>query len=112
MDSWRTVLAEECRGSSHARVGAKIGYSPAVVSQVLSGSYKGDLKAVQKAVEGAFMGATVDCPVMGKIAGNKCLANQRLPFAATNPQRVRLWRACRDGCPHSRVGGDVCEQRQ
>ncbi len=105
-EDWLDTLADEARRSSQARVAAKIGYSPGVVNQVLGGTYKGDLTAVQKAVEGAFMDGTVECPVMGTLAGNKCLTIQRRKFAGTNPQRVQLWRACRSGCPSSRIGGD------
>jgi hypothetical protein len=100
---WQKRLRAECERASQSRVAAQIGYSEGVVSAVLSGSYKGDLGAVQKAVEGAFMGATVDCPVLGDLAANKCLEHQRRPFAATNETRVRLWNACRAGCPHSRL---------
>jgi len=103
VEPWRETLALQCGQRSQARVAATIGYSAAVVNQVLAGTYKGDLAAVQKAVEGAFMGATVDCPVLGVIPSNRCLEEQRRPFAATSPNRVRLYRACRAGCPNSRI---------
>lgn len=104
---WVLALAEECDArKSQAKVGLRIGYSAAVVNQVLSHSYKGDLSKVEAAVRGAFMGETVECPVVGPIGRDRCLSHQRAPLAATNPQRVRLYRACRNGCPHSRLGGD------
>jgi hypothetical protein len=65
---WLERLRAECGRISQSKVSVAIGYSPAVVNQVLKGSYKGDLKAVQKAVEGALMGATVKCPVLGQRA--------------------------------------------
>ena len=105
--NWHERLREECARTSQARVAERIGYSPAVVNQVLNGGYKGDLRAVQKAVEGAFMGATVDCPVLGMIASDQCLREQKREYAATNPGRVRLWKACRGECPHSRVGKEA-----
>lgn len=101
--AWITVLAEECDLTSQARAGRRIGYSASVVNGALKRSYKGSLSDVQRAVEGALMGATVDCPVLGEIPKNQCLEYQRQPLAATNPVRVRLWRACRGGCPHSRI---------
>lgn len=106
MEQWRKILADECRAASQARVAEKIGYSSGVVNQVLAGTYKGDLKAVQKAVEGAFMDATVECPLLGEIASNACLTYQRRKLETTNPQRVALFKACRGGCPHSRLGGE------
>lgn len=99
---WVHVLAEQRAASTQRAVAEQIGYSPAVVSCVLKGTYRGDLRAVEQAVRGAFLHATVDCPVIGELRAHRCLEIQRQPFAATNPQRVRLYRACRNGCPHSR----------
>jgi hypothetical protein len=83
-NTWRERLAAECARTSQSKVAAAIGYSPTVVNQVLGGSYPGDLKAV----EGAFMRATVACPVLGEIPGNRCLEEQHRPFASTNTQRA------------------------
>jgi hypothetical protein len=102
-ETWTDRLRLECARTSQSKVAERIGYSPAVVNQVLGGSYKGDLRAVQKAVEGALMGATVECPVLGTIGGNRCLEEQRRPFAATNPNRVRLFKTC-PTCPNNRAG--------
>ena len=96
---WKVVLADACKQSSQSAVARRFGYSAAVVSQVLKGSYKGDEHRVQQAVEGALMGLTVDCPVIGEIPRNVCLEYQRREFAATNPMRVALSRAC-PTCPH------------
>jgi len=74
---WKVVLADACKQSSQSAVARRIGYSAAVVSQVLKGSYKGDEHRVQQAVEGALMGLTVDCPVIGEIPRNVCLEYQR-----------------------------------
>ncbi len=106
MLEWRERLAEECKRLSQAKVARRIGYSPAVINQVLRGSYKGDLRAVQKAVEGALMGATVQCPILGELPANRCLEIQAQPFAATSPTRVMLHHACRNGCPNSRIGAE------
>lgn len=105
LPDWLRVLAEQCdHVGSQAQVARRIGYSASTVNQVLAAKYRGDLRKVAAAVEGAFLAATVECPVLGQIATDKCLAHQRRPMAGTNPQRVRLWRACRGGCPHSRIG--------
>ena len=104
---WLAALRAECAVSTQARVAARIGYSAAVVNQVLKGTYKGDVNRVREAVEGGLLGAAVECPVLGELARHRCLENQRRAFGATNPVRVELYRACRSGCPHSRVGGDA-----
>lgn len=98
---WIKRLDEECRRTSQKAVGQRIGYSPSVVNQVLKGTYAGNLNRVQARVEGAFMGATVDCPVIGELARNRCEEYQRRKPAATNPLRVQLAIACRT-CPHRR----------
>lgn len=105
--AWVLALAEECDArKSQAKVARRIGYSPTTVNQVISRTYKGDLAAVEAAVRGAFLGERVDCPVLGPLPRDRCLNHQRQPLIATNPERVRLYRACRNGCPHSRLGGD------
>ncbi|MGA9722692.1 MAG: helix-turn-helix transcriptional regulator [Candidatus Binatus sp.] len=96
-------LRAECERTSQTAVAKLIGYSPTVVNRILKGNYEGDAAAVQKAIEGALMGATVMCPVLREIAANRCLEIQGQPFAATNPTRVALFKACRSGCPHSRL---------
>ena len=92
---WLEVLRAECERTSQAEVARRLGVSAALVNQVLRGRYRGNLERVRSLVEGAFMGRTVACPVLGEIALNECLDHQGRPFAATNPLRVRLWKACR-----------------
>lgn len=101
---WIAALARACERRSQATVAREIGYSPAVINQVLRGRYSGNIERVEKAVRGALLHETVDCPVLGELAGHRCLAHQTRPFATTNPLRVQLHRACRGGCPHSRLG--------
>ena len=103
---WVVVLAEECDRTSQRRAAQRIGYSPSAVNQVLSGTYNAGLNAVETAVRGRLMGAAVDCPALGRIGRGDCLDWQARPFAAGNRRRVEMYRACRNGCPHSRIGGD------
>lgn len=109
LPDWVRLLAEEYDRTSQKRAATLIGYSATVVNQVLKRTYTGDMGAVEQAVQGALMSATVNCPVYGELPSHRCLEYQRQPFAATNPTRVRLYRACRNGCPNSRLhrhGGD------
>ena len=92
---WVAVLAEECDRSSQGRVGHAIGYSGAAVSQVIGNKYTGAIANVEVAVRGAFMGQAVTCPVLGELSLNKCLTHQRAKLITTNPQRIRLYKACR-----------------
>jgi hypothetical protein len=100
---WIEVLREACREKTQTRVAQAIGYAGSVVSQVLGGKYRGDLGAVEAAVRGALMGETVLCPVLDEIPRSTCIAEQRKGPTATSALRIRLWRACRAGCAHSRL---------
>ena len=100
---WVAVLRTQCEKTSQSAVSKQLNYSPAVVNQVLKGTYKGDVTKVEIAVKGCFMNEVVNCPVVGEIATHICLNYQKQPFAAINPLRVQLYKTCRAGCPHSRL---------
>ncbi len=104
MPEWVRVLAEACDAGGQRETALAIGYSQAVVSQVLSRSYAGDYAAVEAAVSGALMGETVRCPVFGELRRDQCLRNQRLPKGPTgDPARRALRRTC-PTCPNA-LGG-------
>lgn len=100
---WIVVLAEEASRTSATAVAKRIGYSASAVSSLISGKYPGDIGKIEAKVRGALMGATVECPVLGELTRDRCLGEQDRPFTA-NALRSRLYRACRNGCPHSRLG--------
>lgn len=103
LPDWVEELAAEATATSLKAAAKKIGYSDAVLSHVFSGSYSGDLARVEEKVRGALMGVTVMCPVLGEIGRDHCLDQQKMPFSATSSIRSKLYRACRSGCPHSRL---------
>lgn len=80
---------------SQSAVARRIGYSPAAVSQVLSGKYGGDMATMLARVEEVYGSRQVLCPVLGAIALSRCAMERRTPFSASNPVRVRLFRACK-----------------
>lgn len=47
----------------------------------------------------------VDCPAVGDMPKHKCLEHQGRPrgMAFVNPYFSKLYRACRSGCPHSKL---------
>lgn len=102
---WVEELRRQCMATSQRKVAEKLGISPTAVNQLLKGSYPGDLKAMESRVRGVYLAGVVDCPVLGELSSKDCLDWQRKPFAATNPIRVQMYRACRDGCPNSSLGG-------
>ncbi len=103
LPDWIEALAKACDQSSQARVAGAIHYSPATLSYVLKNRYAGDLKKVEQAARGALMHKMVQCPVVGPLGADACLAHQRAPFSTRNPQRVAFYRACRSGCVNSRL---------
>ena len=100
LPDWIEVLARKCLEMPQTRVAERIGYSPAVVSQLLRQRYKGNLAAVEEAIRGAWMGATVRCPAVGLMRGDVCRSWQKKSreFKSTNSHRVRMYWACKD-CP-------------
>ena len=102
-EDWMLVLAQETdRRGSAREVAEIIGYSPSIISAVINGSYNGTYRHIEQAVRETLMRLSVECPVLGNISGEKCSGHQRVKtVTATNPQTVRLFRACRSGCPHS-----------
>jgi hypothetical protein len=102
---WVVALAEYCDAKHSQRAaGDLIGYSPATVNQIFHAKYPSDTAKIEDKVRGALLGETVSCPVLGPLPKDRCRDNQALPFAATNSTRVKLWRACRDGCLNSQIG--------
>ena len=103
---WVMALAEACMHATQKTVGDKIGYSGTTVSQVISNSYPGDIENVEARVRGALMSETVFCPAInGELGRDICRHWQRRPFSTASANAVRMYQACRSGCPNSRLGG-------
>lgn len=102
---WIGELAELAQTQGLNACAARLGYSSATISQTIGNKYAGDLGKLEDKVRGVLMGATVDCPVLGEIGRDVCLGWQGKERATTNAMRARLYRACRDGCKHSRLKG-------
>jgi hypothetical protein len=101
-NDWMDALREQVKRTSQQRAADRIGMSSSVVNQVLKGTYKGNLANVEARVRGALMNRTVKCPVLGEISCKRCQDEQDRPFAPTNPARVAVFKACRNGCKHSK----------
>jgi lambda repressor-like predicted transcriptional regulator len=103
MPDWVRELAGLASRTSLNAAAKRLGYSPATLSQTLANKYPGDLERLAATVRGALMGERVVCPVLGTIGRDACLAWQSKPRAVTNAVRTRVFRACRSGCPNSRL---------
>jgi hypothetical protein len=103
---WVEELAQHADARGLKETGKAIGYSGSAVSGVLAGKYAGDMPRVEGAVRGALMGKTVWCQGMGlDLARNHCLEWQKKPRAPTSSGRMKMYRACRNNCPHFRQSG-------
>lgn len=101
LPDWIMALAHACdAAASQGKVAERLGISSAMVNQAIGNVYKGNLTNLEQRVRGELMAATVDCPVLGAISTRDCLDHHTRKFAATNPQRRMLARAC-PACPHN-----------
>lgn len=108
-EDWLIELAALADREGLARAGARLNYSAATVSQVISGTYRGDVARVEDVVRGALMGAIVTCPVLGEIGRDRCLFAQKRGQSSANPKMARLRHAC-PVCPNARrQGGEHAE---
>lgn len=102
---WVEELRLECVRTTQAATALRLGVSTTMVNQVIKGCYKGNLSRLEIKVRGELMNCRVNCPVVGEITERRCQDEQEREFAATNPMRVQLYRACRSGCPNARNNG-------
>lgn len=93
---WLELLRGEVGKTSQSKAAARIGFSPAVVNQVLSGKYRGNRENVAAAVLEKL--GSVPCPFLGKtIRALDCRDNRTRKPPANLQQDIRFWRACQ-GC--------------
>lgn len=95
------ILRSAVSATSQAEVARRIGRSPAAINQILKGKYPGNTSAILERVAAQFGADRVNCPVMGQVPLAQCLEERNRPFRATNPVRVRLYRACKN-CERNR----------
>jgi hypothetical protein len=106
LPDWIEALAIECAKASQNRVAERLGRSAAMISQILRAKYPGDLAGFEERFRGVFQAQALDCPALGLIPSNEC-QDWRVKgrvFAAGNPLRTRMFRACA-ACPRNRSEG-------
>ena len=102
MPEWLQVLQRAVQQRGLREVSTLLGRSKGCISDVLNGKYGASTRRIEERVRGELMNKTLTCPVLGDISPAKCQDEQERPFAATNPTRVAVWKACRAGCPNFR----------
>ena len=96
---WYELLTSKVTELGRRQVEVDTGMSKTTLSQVLNNKYPGSLANIEQKVLAAYTNLSVTCPVLGEIPVKRCLNEQGKPFSHSNPQRVRLFRACQS-CPH------------
>lgn len=99
---WIMALATACDDHTQTRVAKQLGYSPSVVSQVLSNKYAGDMTRVREAVGAHILKERIPCPAEGTMPRRRCLELQERagpPYASG--WHARIWRHCQT-CPNFR----------
>jgi len=94
------LLKEAVNEHGQAAVARALKYSASAVNQALHGKYRGSLDNLLQRVAEVYGSGMVRCPVMGSISIQRCAAERKKPFAASSPQRVRLFMACRSCTAH------------
>jgi len=102
MSEWLQILQRAVEQRGLREVSTLLRRSKGCISDVLNGKYGASTKRIEERVRGELMNKTLTCPVLGEISPAKCQDEQERPFAATNPTRVAVWKACRAGCPNFR----------
>jgi hypothetical protein len=102
LPDWIDELARQCVKTSASEVAKRLGYSVAVVSGAVLGTYKGDLGKIEAKVRGLFMGLLVDCPVASEISRDRCIDEQNKKHIGGSAMRAKFLRACRT-CEFSRT---------
>jgi hypothetical protein len=105
LPEWVEILAKACDRTSQGTVAKKLNYSGSVISAVIKNNYKGSYPLIEQTVRGKLMAETLECPVLGDLQQDICLAHQKRAMNAnpTSGMRVQLSRMCRGGCIHSRL---------
>lgn len=85
---------------TQSEIARRLGVSEGTISNAFKGRYIGNVDKLAERIRGELLNQTVACPILGEISTRICQDERSKPFAATNPMRVRLWRACKS-CPHN-----------
>jgi hypothetical protein len=101
--TWLDELKQQVESTSLATAAHAMGVSKTAISLLLAEKYGADTSKMQALVESVFMGHKIDCPILGSLPKHKCKQHQHCTHVGSQPQQIRLWKACRSGCPHSQL---------
>tara|TARA_R110002095_G_scaffold66101_3_gene56004 strand:+ start:630 stop:971 length:342 start_codon:yes stop_codon:yes gene_type:complete len=102
--AWFKALKKEVENTSQNKAAKKIGVNASYINAAIQGnSFPGRIDRFIAKIEGALLNQKVMCPVAGEISKDLCQSHQERPWSNANSMTVRLFRACRNGCAHSKL---------
>lgn len=91
------------KAGSNQAAADQIGINRASVSTLLANKYPANTAKMEEKILAFNTGK--QCPVLGQISGDECQKKREQKFVSSNPQRVALYRACRQ-CEHNPKRGE------
>jgi len=99
-EEWVQVLNAEVDERGKDAVAEALGCSRAMVHQLKEAKYGSPVEKWRRKVMAELARDRVQCPVLGAIDVDECREHRNAEFAATNPERIRLYRTC-PTCPNN-----------
>jgi hypothetical protein len=107
LPDWVEALAAACSRTNQSEVARRLDRSGAVISQILRRVYPAKTDRIEERVRGVLMARTVECPVHGPLATDKCQdwREKAREFVLGSPSRRQMYRACH-ACPRFKPEGE------
>jgi hypothetical protein len=100
--NWLELLKKKVEELGRRKVEQDTGMSKTTLSLVLNNKYMGSISNIESQVNLAYAKIEVECPVLGKIRMIRCVTEQKKPLTLSNPQRIKLFKACAI-CPNNKA---------
>jgi hypothetical protein len=101
LPDWIEALARAADSTTQSFIARDIGVSRTMINLLINNRYQRDRSRIEARVRQYLM--QVECPVLGRIAGEQCRDNQAKPYTSANPVAIQLYRACHGTCAMSLV---------
>jgi len=97
---WVATLRHAVANRGRDEVCETLDCSPALLRQLLKGTYGSPIEKWRARVQAEFERESVECPVLGRISADRCRRERSKGFSASNPIRVELSQTC-PTCEHN-----------
>jgi hypothetical protein len=105
-ERWLDILHEQAEKSTITEIARQLDYSRTSISLVMSGRYDGSTAKIAAKVIEIFTDR-VSCPHFGcDLTKAVCGDHQSRQMPTSDAAALRLWMACRNGCPNCDLSMD------